>query len=166
MELIDIVNELDEVIGTSDVKTAHELRLHHRVIAVYVVNSNGKILLQEHLSSEKRLDHSVGGHVESGEDYLAAAVRECREELNLDAKLTRVCTFLPQVTNYNHHFAVYECKVPEDWKFEPNDEVKVLHEFSLDEIQRMAEENPNQFTQGFLNTFPRFLAWKRLQSYA
>ncbi len=94
MEMFEIVDEEDRVIGLRPRAECHgNPALVHRVAHVLVVNSDGALLLQKRSRLKDiqpgRWDTSVGGHLDPGEDYLAAARREMREELGLvDLPLT------------------------------------------------------------------------------
>jgi len=61
--------------------------LVHRAVHVLVVNAAGELLLQKRSARKDiqpgKWDTSVGGHLEPGESYFAAALREMREELGL-----------------------------------------------------------------------------------
>jgi isopentenyldiphosphate isomerase len=63
--------------------------LIHRVSHVLVFNSRGQLFLQKRSAAKRiqpgRWDTSVGGHLDAGEDYLSAAVRETEEELGITA---------------------------------------------------------------------------------
>src|SRR5512137_1106823 len=88
MELFDIVDDDDRVIGTARRGECHgNPALIHRAVHVLVVNANGDMLLQKRSASKDiqpgKWDTSVGGHLEPGESYHAAAVREMQEELGL-----------------------------------------------------------------------------------
>lgn len=88
MELFDIVNEDDQVIGQASRSECHgDPALIHRVAHVHVFNRRGELLLQKR-SLQKDIqpgkwDTSVGGHLDRGETYLLAARREMAEELGL-----------------------------------------------------------------------------------
>lgn len=88
MEMFEIVDEHDRVIGVMPRAQCHgNPSLVHRVAHVLVVNDRGELLLQKR-SQQKDIqpgkwDTSVGGHLDPGEDYLAAAKREMAEELGL-----------------------------------------------------------------------------------
>jgi isopentenyldiphosphate isomerase len=88
MELFDIVDDHDRVIGTAPRRECHgNPALVHRAVHVLVVNAAGELLLQLRSASKDiqpgRWDTSVGGHLEPGESYYAAALREMHEELGL-----------------------------------------------------------------------------------
>ena len=86
-EIFDVVNECDEVIDAKPRSEVHRLGLKHRAIHVLVFNSRGETFLQKRSMTKDRepgkWDSSTSGHVDSGEDYDACAVRELREEIGL-----------------------------------------------------------------------------------
>lgn len=94
MELFEIVDEDDRVIGLRTRAECHgNPSLVHRVAHVLIVNQEGALLLQKRSLHKDiqpgKWDSSVGGHLDPGEDYLAAARREMQEELGLvDQPLT------------------------------------------------------------------------------
>ncbi|MEO0453183.1 MAG: NUDIX domain-containing protein [Verrucomicrobiota bacterium] len=87
-ERFDIVNEHDEVIGSAPRSEVHQRQLNHRAVHIWVYRPDGKILIQLRTPTKDRhpntWDSSAAGHVDSGEDYLTAAVRETKEELGID----------------------------------------------------------------------------------
>lgn len=87
-EIFDVVNERDEVIGRAPRSEVHARGLLHRAVHVLVFDQHGRLFLQ-HRSMLKDMcpglwDSSCSGHVDAGEDYDAAAIRELREELGLE----------------------------------------------------------------------------------
>ncbi len=94
MEMFEVVDEDDRVIGLRPRAQCHgDPSLVHRVAHVLVVNGRGEVLLQKRSQFKDiqpgKWDTSVGGHLDPGEDYLAAAKREMAEELGLiDLPLT------------------------------------------------------------------------------
>ncbi len=88
-EIIDIVNENDEVIGTASRREAHEKGLLHRVVHVVIENSKGEVLcLRRELNVEVRpgFISNCAEHVAAGETYEKAASRATKEELGISAK--------------------------------------------------------------------------------
>jgi len=88
VELIDVVNENDEVIGVKDKDAVHRDGDMHRAAKIYVINSKGEMLIHKR-SETKKLnpglwDITVGGHVRSGETCEDAAQRELKEELGIE----------------------------------------------------------------------------------
>lgn len=86
-EFFDIVNERDEVTGRAPRREVHARGLRHRAVHVLVFDAAGRVFLQKRSmskdSSPGLWDSSCSGHVDSGEDYDAAARRELGEEIGL-----------------------------------------------------------------------------------
>jgi isopentenyldiphosphate isomerase len=87
-ELFDIVDEHDRVTGQARREDVHAQKLWHRAIHVLVFNRAGQVFLQRRSMAKDiapgRWDSSCSGHLDAGEDYDAAAVRELGEELGLE----------------------------------------------------------------------------------
>ena len=86
-EYFDEVDENDRVLGVITREEAHKKNIRHRAVHVFVQNTRGQWLLQRR-SSGKDLDPlkwttSCSGHVDAGETYIHAAIRECSEELGI-----------------------------------------------------------------------------------
>ncbi len=74
----------DMVIGQAPRKEVYEKKLIHRVAHVVVRDSAGRFLFQRraaHISSPLHWIVSACGHVQSGESYHEAAIRELAEEM-------------------------------------------------------------------------------------
>jgi len=90
-ELLDLVDENDNVIGTIWKSEAHQNpKLIHREIAVAVFNTIGENLIQRR-SLNKTYDPGMwqiasAGHVMAGENPESAAKREVFEELGINIK--------------------------------------------------------------------------------
>lgn len=91
-ELLDLVNENDEVVGTVYKSVAHkDPKLFHREITIFIFNHKGETLLQQR-SSKKKVDPlkwevACAGHIGAGEDPLECANRELEEELGIKSDL-------------------------------------------------------------------------------
>jgi isopentenyldiphosphate isomerase len=86
-EFFDVVNERDEPVGRATRREVHARGLWHRAVYVLVFNQAGRVFIQKR-SMRKDMspglwDASCSGHVDAGEDYASAVVRELREELGL-----------------------------------------------------------------------------------
>jgi isopentenyldiphosphate isomerase len=86
-EIFDIVNDRDEVIGQLPRRQVHREGHKHRAVHILVFNARKEIFLQKRSMKKDThpdaWDSSSSGHVDSGEDYDAGAIRELREELGL-----------------------------------------------------------------------------------
>ena len=164
MELFDIVNINDEVIGTMDRETAHKNRQLHRVAAVYVFNASGQLYVQLYKKSGGLYDHSVGGHVSKGETYMQGAVREAKEELDISQPLQELSIFYPDESqNSMHMFGLYTCTAEPTWRFTPNDEVEEILVMEVKDIQKLMANEPDKFTSGFIATMKEYTRLKNIK---
>lgn len=86
IELLDIINEDDHVLGAKDRNEVHALGLLHREIHVWLFDENKNVYFKKRgvgKSSAGLLDATIGGHVDSGESYIEAAIRESKEETSI-----------------------------------------------------------------------------------
>jgi len=158
-EIFDVVNERDEVIGQAPRKEVHARGLWHRAIHVLVFNSRGEIFLQKRSLKKDiaagKWDSSSSGHLDTGEDYDACAVRELSEELGL--KLAQP----PQ-----RLFKIEACQET-GWEFcwiyrGASDGPFILHPeeietgdwFTPEAVSKWVAEKPGDFASAFL------LIWK------
>jgi isopentenyldiphosphate isomerase len=94
MEIVDVVNELDNVVGQLPKTEAIQNGAWTRVVFVILFNQKGELFLQQRKSTKKTYplywSGSASGHVQSGESYAKAAIRELAEELGVNTALTEV----------------------------------------------------------------------------
>jgi isopentenyldiphosphate isomerase len=87
-ELFDVVDQHDRVTGQARRADVHAQKLWHRAIHVLVFDRTGRVFLQRRSMAKDiapgRWDSSCSGHLDAGEDYDAAAVRELEEEIGLE----------------------------------------------------------------------------------
>lgn len=92
MEILDIVNECDEIVGNAPIDDIYSNKHRHRIVHVLVFNDKGEIALQQRGLTESFMPGawgtSAGGHVHTGESAEEGALRELREELGITASLT------------------------------------------------------------------------------
>lgn len=160
VEIVDIVDKNNNVIGSADVEAAHERKLMHRVVGVFVFDADdGGFYLQTN-NKYGKLDIAVGGHVQKGETCESAAQREMYEEIGLKTPLQHISTFLPENARLNHYWAIYKTTAPHAWKFKETEEVKALEKKDLAEIISMMKSSPDLFTHGFINVTKEFIRIK------
>lgn len=144
MEIIDVVNDNDEVIGKATYDEIYEKLLTHRIVHVLIFNDKGEMAL--HLRSKYRSfcsNHwstSVGGHVQSGESYEKAALRELKEELGIKSKINFAYKdiYVDQKfeTGLKKFLVTFRADYNGPFKINPT-EVKKIEFFSLDKIKEM-----------------------------
>lgn len=90
-EYLDIVDENDNIIGQETREKIHQDGLLHREIHVYFITPNKEIVFQRRAKDKDTypnlLDATVGGHVDLGDNYQDAAIREIKEETGLKVKI-------------------------------------------------------------------------------
>jgi 16S rRNA (adenine1518-N6/adenine1519-N6)-dimethyltransferase len=68
--------------------------LRHRAVHIFIFNDRGDVFLQKRSRWKDRhpllWDSSAAGHVDAGEEYDMAAIRELQEELGISAELKRI----------------------------------------------------------------------------
>ena len=158
-ELFDIVNERDEVIGRAPRSEVHARGLLHRAVHVLVFNSRGEVFLQKRSMKKDRQpgvwDSSSSGHVDSGEDYDACAVRELREEIGLRLAQTPERLFkLDACEETDAEFVwVYRCESEGPFTLHP-EEIDEGGWFAPAEVTRWMAERPEDFASALLLIWP------------
>lgn len=162
LEIIDIVDEKNNVIGKTSRKEAHEKGHIHRALSVLVLNSKGEILLQKRSSNKSvhplSWDLSTSEHVLAGESYEEAGRRSVKEELGVEVDVKRVTEEVLQIREYEignqiiHEKEIVLMLVAKhegQFKIDPL-EVDSVEFFRVEEIERMIEER-EEFTVWFLD---------------
>jgi len=141
MEYLDIINEKDEVIGTASMEEAHQQKLPHRIVHIFIFNKENKMALQ--LRSQYKSfcpNHwctPVGGHVRAGETYEQAAFRECKEELGVKLEITSTHKDIYEDGLGNKLFlTTYKAITDGPFNINP-EEVQKVEFFTLEQIQSM-----------------------------
>ena len=164
-DIFDVVDASDAVVGRERRSVVHAKKLFHRSAHVLVfcdLALGGRHVLLQRRSAKKDLypllyTTSVSGHVDSGETYLQAALREMREELGIepDSPAMRYLGKLPpSKTTANEFTAVYRYFCPFDTRFAPPpDEVDALLWLPVAEFERQIAASPQNFTPSFLEVY-------------
>lgn len=154
-ELVDVVNEKDEVIGKEWKSKCHKEGILHRISAVFLFDSSGKIWLQTRAKGKVgagRLDFSASGHLGAGDTYEEGAYREMQEELGVRTGLTLIGKEL-----YNHHYteghnvrhfiSVYTGKYDGPFNLQ-EEELENIEDYTLEEITKIMKTNPDKLMFG------------------
>jgi len=159
-ELFDVCDANDQVLHQAPRSVVHANRWLHRAVHVFVLNSSGQLLLQKR-SATKDSDpltytSSASGHVDAGEDYDTAALRELEEELGLAAPLERLAKFPASPETCYEHTVVYRTLTDAPPTFR-REEIETGDYYSLPAIEAWLAARPAEFSQGFGTLF----AWYR-----
>jgi isopentenyl-diphosphate delta-isomerase len=145
-EILDLVNDQDEIIGTIPRSEASRLVPENlgfiRAVDMFIQNDDGKLWIPTRTAHKTiapdGLDYSMGGHVDSGETYDQTVYREAEEELNIKldpGKLELVKKFPPAETPYFR--AVYLYHTNETPDFNPDDFVSAEWLAPQELVQRL-----------------------------
>lgn len=141
-ELLDIVDSTDVVVGTALKSVAQARNLRRRIVHVLLFNSSGDLALQLRGPACKFLPGywctSIGGHVMSGETYVAAALRESLEELRITPDLIFVGKklFVSEQSGLELFISVFKSNCFGEFKLEEGKVVAVEY-FSIQKIKEM-----------------------------
>ncbi len=153
------VNENDEVVGSVEtIQEALDKGLFRRIARVFIFNTEGKILIQKRSSTVRHpllLDQSVGGHVNEGESYLEAALRETDEELGLTGvTLIEIAISHKETTVFS---AVYKATIPIETEVNFDvAEVDSVHWMTAKEIDESISCFPEQWTGGVIEVWQQY----------
>lgn len=162
-EIFDVVDFDDQVTGTATRAEVHAQRLTHRAVHAFVFNKRGDLLLQKR-SQLKDIcpglwDSSVSGHLDSGETYDAAVVRELGEEMGIVSETApeEIARITPGVGTGWEHVRLYRIRHDGNLRF-PAAEVDAVMWFPLPEIAAWIAAHPADFAPGFLECWEKFTA--------
>lgn len=131
-EYLDLVDENDQIIGKKKRSEVYAENLSNfRVVNAFIVNSKGELWIPRR-AKDKRiyplcLDMSMGGHVESGEEYEDTFKREMAEELNINTDeipYKFLGHLTPRENDVSAFMKVYEVKMDETPNYNKKDFVE------------------------------------------
>ncbi|MFA6215486.1 MAG: NUDIX domain-containing protein [Patescibacteria group bacterium] len=144
MEILDIVDKNDNVINQASKDDAYKKQLCHRIVHVLIFNNEGKMALQLRSGQvafcPKHWSTAVGGHVQTGESYEQAALREYQEELGTTSQLEFLFKDFYAVPEIPNKFLA-TFKTIFNGPFKPDlTVVEKVDFFSLEEIKEMIKQ--------------------------
>ncbi len=155
--LIQVVDEQDRPIRAAEKEEIWEKGLWHRVARIMLEDDKGRVLLQHRVASKKLYpncwDNSAAGHVDIGEDYQTAALRELEEEVGIkDHKLELIGSHSENHVwhglKINRFVRVYKTKIDEVPSKLAADEVDEVRWFTVDEAKKFIKDHPDEITDG------------------
>ena len=159
-DIFDIVNGGDEVVGSAPRSEVHSKGFLHRSAHILIFSS-GCILLQKRSRSKDlypgRYTTSCSGHVDSGEDYETASLRELREETGIVARpedLAFLGTLPPSKETGNEFTSVYTMQIPRTFKFTFSpEEIEGFKWVKVEEFEKMLQVDASAFTPSFVKVY-------------
>ena len=160
-EIFDVVDDRDEVIGTASREAVHSRGLKHRSVHLLVFNRSGEVLLQKRSKRKDTFpntwDSTVSGHVDAGESYDQAVIRESQEEMGLEFDEAPARLFKIKACEETGQEFCWIYQSHHEGPFLPNeDEVSAVKWFSTKDLESEALHDASLFSPSFS------LIWRRL----
>ncbi|VVB75104.1 Isopentenyl-diphosphate Delta-isomerase [uncultured archaeon] len=144
MELLDLVDGNDNVIGQEEKDVVKAKNLRRRISHIFVMNKKGQMLLQLRGKDCSYLPGywcvSAGGHVSAGESYEEAAKKELWEELGVEAPLKLLGKNLFVTPKFEIFISAFTAQYAGPFKLEEG-KVAEVKWFTLGEIKELIKNN-------------------------
>jgi isopentenyl-diphosphate Delta-isomerase len=160
-EIFDVVDWDDNVVRQATRAEVHAKNLLHRAVHVLVFNTAGQVFLQKRSIAKDsfpgRWESSCSGHLDAGEDYLTAAVRELEEEIGVASSASDLEFKLklpPEAATGWEFVSIFTLRYDGPTLINPA-EVDRGEWFTAAEVARGIVERPHEFTSTFKMHWPR-----------
>ena len=153
-----IVNDFDQVIGHKNKNQAYKERAMLRSVQIFIYNLKGELYIQKRSRNKLRYPGyfcaSVAGHVEPGENYQEALIREVEEELGLKRveNLKIIAKEKTPVGENNYAMMTFFTATTDKTMILQKEEVESGEFYSIKKIKQLISKNFS-FTPGFLHFF-------------
>lgn len=144
-ELLDLVDENDQVIGTVTKGEANQNpKLIHREIAIIIYDEDNKILIQKR-GEKKTIDPglwtiSVAGHIPKDMSPQDAAHMELKEELGFNTSLVFINKQLLHYDNETHFACLYKGKYTGQKINFDKEEIQKVKFISRKDLEKMSKK--------------------------
>ena len=156
-EMLILVDQEDNQIGTEEKIAAHEKALLHRAFSIFVFNSKRQLLIQKRARTKYHCGglwaNTVCSHPRDGETLNHAVHRRLGEEMGFDCEVLEVFEFVYK-KKFENGLTEHEYDHVFIGKFDgqpiPNPvEIEDIKWLSIDEIEKDIEKNPENYTYWF-----------------
>lgn len=161
-ELFDEVDIFDRVVKPLPRSLIHKNKLRHRAVHALFFDFGSRILLQKRSASKDSYPlaytTSCSGHVDSGETYEDALIRETEEELGIKLSIEdfKYVGKLEAGEETGWEFTkVYACRSEAIFN-PPPDEVASLDWVEIKDFEADIKINPHKYTPSFLKVYEFF----------
>ncbi|HVL87329.1 MAG TPA: NUDIX domain-containing protein [Candidatus Thermoplasmatota archaeon] len=152
-EPLDVVDEEDRVVGSVPRAEVHRRGLLHRSVHVFLLDRSGRLFVQRRAPTvvvhPNRWTSSASGHVDAGESYEDAAVRELSEEIGVCADVRLRGRFRYRDAVENEWSALFEAHYDGEVALDAA-EVAEGRFVTLDELARWIAKDAFAFSPSFL----------------
>ena len=165
MELIEIVDENGDFTGQiMDKEEAHDKNLLHNEVGIFIINDDGKVLLQKRSANKRFAPNKWGlcaGHVDAYETLEDAAIREIKEEVGLDVSYEELIPYGEReitISDSNSHITYFyyvKCNKKEDEFIIQEEELSEVKWFNIDEIITMIKDEKTSFKENRIKLFEK-----------
>ncbi len=153
MELLKVYDENNNYLGYAlDRKEVHEKKLWHHHASAWIINKEGKILLQQRAFTKKKNPGKwarTGGHVESNETCDEALKREVYEEIGLKVDNIEQFEIFKSIDEKEKYFTygyiIITNLKEEEFKLQ-KEEVNAVKYFTIEELENERKNNNSNFT--------------------
>lgn len=168
-EEVILVNTSDEVLGTMPKMEAHRQAVLHRAFSVFVLNSQGQLMLQQRAADKYHSPllwtNTCCSHQRMGETNIEAGKRRLREEMGFETELRDLFSFIYKAPFDNglteheldHVLLGYFAAEP---RINPQ-EVASWKWMGLEEVSADLKARPELYTAWFRIVFERFYDYIR-----
>jgi len=163
-EIFDVVDDDDNVIGKATRKEVHTKHLIHRSVMFFIFDKEGRIFVSQRTKNKEFFKEywsiGLGGHINAGETYDEAVVREAKEEANIDEKQFFMGSFKLRIPNKsdNENARVYGFVTDKKLKFDPS-EIKKGMFMTMEEMkEKLKKEKFLPETKDLLIILKNFLS--------
>ena len=161
-ERVQFVDENDNPIGAGPREEAWEKGIALRHAYIVLRDKDGNFLLQQRSQLKKknpgRYTYAATGHVDEGESYDEAAVRELKEEVGIDANLTLIdkSSYVSDEVNAQVFIAIYSGEIDHDVQLvlDP-EEVSGTRWFTKTELDEAVSKTPESFSPNMVKTYKK-----------
>lgn len=155
--LIALADENDHVIATQIRGTPLPPNRFIMISAVLLFDSQENLIMQKIAAHKKwggMWTYSAAGHVDAGENYEQAAIRELKEEMEVDAVMEQEIAAVPchydgRLVARHHVFIAHSDAPITPDPYEAADTKKI----SPKELKKQIKENPQDFLEPFVKAF-------------
>lgn len=163
-EFVILVDESDQALGKMEKHLAHRLNKKHRAFSVFLIDTDGKLILQRRASgkyhSPDLWTNACCGHPRPNEDTLNAAERRLEEEMGIRTSLKYLfsLSYQDQLDNgmweneYDHVFLGHY--TANDFAADPA-EISEIQKVDIEQLENDIARHPERYTFWFKLLLPR-----------